>query len=99
MYVSPAVRSIQRHPIDGETATLLVRLDDAADVETVAEQIRECGGTIEQRLEFDALAITVDHSAVASICELDGLSAVETDDTLTMGADGAGEDVRLGDQS
>lgn len=91
MYVSPAVRSIRDRPIDGEPVTLLVRAAD--DVETVRERIETAGWTVDRRLAFETLAVSVPQTAVAELCALEGIESIETDRTLTIDPDGAGEDV------
>jgi len=100
MYVSPAVRSIRDDPVAGESVSLLVEAgegtDTDADTDALADAIAELG-TVEAELEFDTLRVTVPHERVGAVCELDGVAVVQTDDTLTMGADGAGEDVRFDD--
>lgn len=93
MYVSRAVREIRDDPIPGESVTLLLRLADDADPAAVAGAVRDHDGEVEEKLRFGDLKVTVAHAAVADICDLDGLRAVETDNVLTMDLDGAGEDV------
>jgi len=96
MYVSPAVRSIRDDPVAGESVTLLVEADGDRDTDVLAGAIADLG-TVEAELEFDTLRVTVPQERVGAVCKLDGITTVQTADTLTMGADGAGEDVRLDD--
>jgi hypothetical protein len=96
MYVSPAVRSIREDPVAEESVTLLVEADEGTDTDALADATADLG-TVEAELEFDTLRVTVPHERVGAVCELDGVAVVQTDDTLTMGADGAGEDVRFDD--
>ncbi|WP_181685380.1 hypothetical protein [Halorhabdus salina] len=91
MYVSPAVRSIRDEPLEGESVTLLVRA--AGDVDEIRDRIEDADGTIEDSLEFETLAVAIPQTDVGAICELDGIESIETDRTLTIDADGAGEDV------
>lgn len=91
MYVSPAVRSIREHPAKDESVTLLVRAAD--DVAEIRDRIETAGGTIEETLEFETLAVSISQTDVGAICDLDGIEYIETDQTLTIDADGAGEDV------
>lgn len=49
-------------------------------------------GPVEDR-GLGALAVRVPQAAVADVCDLEGLAAVETTNTLAMDLDGAGEDV------
>lgn len=93
MYVSPAVRDIRDEPIPGESVTLLLRLADDADSGAIARSVRELGGEAVNTLQFGDLEVTVEHDAVADVCDIDGLQAVETDNVLTIDLDGAGEDV------
>lgn len=93
MYVSRPVRAIRDDPVPGETVTLLLRLTDDAGPGAVAAAVREAGGTVERELRFGDLEVTVDHEAVAAVCDLDGLEAVETDSVHAIDLDGAGEDV------
>ena len=95
MYVSPAVRSIREDPVAGESVTLLLEVTDEADVDAVAEAAADVG-TVEGRLPFETLQVTVLQERVSEVCALDGLAVVETAATLTIDADGAGEDVDPG---
>lgn len=92
-YVSRPVRHVRDDPVPGETIRLLLRLAEGADEAAVAERVREAGGTVEASLAFDTLAVAVDHEQVADVCALDGLSAVETENTVRLDAGDAGEDV------
>ena len=92
MYVSPAVRLIREDPVAGESVTLLVEAADDADA--LAAAIEEVG-TVEAELQFDTLRVAVLHERVDEVCELDGVVAVETANTLVTDPDGAGEDVRF----
>lgn len=95
MYLSPAVRSIVDDPIEGESVTLLVEVDDEYDpgVDTVADRIEDLGGTVEDRRRFGTLVVSIPQQLIAALCELDGLAVVETDNAVTIDSDGAGEDV------
>lgn len=92
MYVSPAVRSIRADPVAGESVTLLV--EAGGDVDALAAALGEVGA-VEAELQFDTLRVTVPHERVGAVCELDGVAAVETANTLVSDPDGAGEDVRF----
>lgn len=93
-YVSHPVRHVRDDPVEGETVDLLVRTDDA-DVEQVADALRDLGARDVEDRGLGALSATVPQPAVAAVCDLDGLDAVETTNTLEMDLDGAGEDVDL----
>lgn len=93
MYLSRPVRAIRDDPIPGESVTLVMRLADDADPGAVAGAVRELGGDVERELRFGDLAVTVDHETVGAVCDLDGITAVETDNVHEIDLDGAGEDV------
>jgi hypothetical protein len=94
-YVSRPVQHVRDDPDPGAETTLVLRVAEAADRDAVAARAREVGATVERELPFDALAVTVDEAKVGAVCELDGLEAVETANTLDVGAGDAGEDVEL----
>lgn len=91
-YLSHPVRRIREDPIAGETVGLLVSADEDADLDALADRLAEVG-TVEERLRFRTVKVTVDHGAVDAVCELSGVATVETVNTLAIDADGAGEDV------
>ena len=95
MYVSPAVRSIAEDPIDGEAVTLLVEVDDDYEpgADAVADRIEALDGSVEDRRRFGTLVVSIAQTSVDEVCDLDGLAVVETDNAVTIGSDGAGEDV------
>jgi len=94
MYLSHPVRRMRDDPQTGETVTLLVRAvaDDAVD--DLAERLADLG-TVENRLRFATVRVTVPQVAVADVCELSGVDSVETANTLELDAAGAEEDVDL----
>ncbi|WP_136688849.1 hypothetical protein [Halorhabdus amylolytica] len=93
MYVSPAVKSISRRPIEGASVTVLLRVADGTDVDTVGDAVREVGGTVESELQFRTLMVSVAHEDLPAVCAIDGIESIETKNTLAIDADGAGEDV------
>ncbi|MFC6991679.1 hypothetical protein ACFQH3_07880 [Haladaptatus sp. GCM10025707] len=96
MYLSRPVRAIIDDPHRGETVTLILRLPDGwtdADIDRVTTAVETAGGDVVKRLSTGGLKVAADHEDVAAITAIDGLDAVETDDTLRMALDGAGEDV------
>ena len=97
MYVSRPVRALRDDPIeDASVALALTTTADDADPETVATAAEAAGATVERRLLFDDLAVSVPHERVADICALDGLDAVETTDAIAITtADATDEDVDL----
>ena len=92
MYVSRPVRAIRDDPTPGESATLLLRFGDA-DPDAVRTAVDVCDGEVTADLAFETLRVEVPQTAVQSLCDLDGLAAVETDAPLDVGAGDAGEDV------
>lgn len=94
-YVSRPVRHLRDRPVPGETARLVLRVADDADVEAVADRVRTLGGDVEGGLAFDALLVAVEQEAVDDVCRVDGLGAVETARTIDATAGDAGEDVEL----
>lgn len=97
MYVSPAVRSMLDHPVADEAVTLVLGLADDGATGDVAEQVSECGGRVNRHLEFQSLAVSIEQDDIAELCEIDGVDSIETANTLSMTLDGAGEDVRPGE--
>lgn len=96
-YVSHPVRSMRDDPFPDESVTLLLRLVEGADSESVVARVTDLGGEVDAELEFETLRVVVPEPIVADICELDGLDAVETDATIQIGGGDAGEDVELND--
>jgi len=101
MYVSRPVRAIRDDPIQGESITLVVTLADDADRDRVEERIEAvvaaAGGELAGELGFGTVGVTVPQTAVADLCSVDGIDAIETDATTLITLDGAGEDVEFPD--
>ena len=96
MYVSRAVESIREDPIEGESVALALTTADATDPDAVAAAVENAGGTVQRRLQFDDLAVSVPHERVDDICAIDGLDAVETTDAIAITtADATDEDVEF----
>ncbi|MFC7026867.1 hypothetical protein ACFQJ5_03540 [Halomicroarcula sp. GCM10025324] len=96
MYVSRAVESIRADPIPDESVALALTTADDADPEAVARAVADCGGTIERRLQFDDLAVSVPHERVDDVCAIAGLTAVETTDAIAITtAEATDEDVEF----
>ncbi len=93
MYVSRAVRTIQEDPVPGETVALVLETDDDADPDAVAAAAEDAGATVERCLQFGDLEVSVEQEAVEAVCEIDGLTAVQTADTIGIHPDEAEEDV------
>lgn len=92
-YVSHPVRHVRDDPREGETVDLLVRVADDADQGAVEDALRGVGGEDVDDRGLGALAVTLPQVRVTDVCELDALDAVETQGTLAIDLDGAGEDV------
>ncbi|MEF8882612.1 MAG: hypothetical protein V5A34_08835 [Halapricum sp.] len=95
MNLTPAVRSIREDPIEGESVTLLIEVADEADNDAVAESIETVGGTVEDRRRFGTLVVTIAQERVDAVCSVEGIGVVETDNAVSTGPDGAGEDVEF----
>lgn len=94
-YVSHPVRRIREDPIEGESVALRVTAADEDARGAVADAIADLG-TVDERLRFDGLRVTVPQESVGAVCEVPGVAAVETANTLAIDPDGAGEDVDSG---
>lgn len=95
-YLSHPVRRIRDEPLEGEEITLLVTAAEEADRADLADRLAD-HGTVEDRLRFGTVKVTVPQVAVAEVCELPGITSIETANTLAMDPDGAGEDVSYGE--
>ena len=95
MYVSPAVRSMQDDPIEGETVQLLLEAESEDGVEELAAAVAETPATVADRRRFGTLAVDVPQTAIGAVLALDGIDVVETNNAATIDADGAGEDVEF----
>lgn len=96
MYVSPVVRQIRDNPTAGADVTLRLVLstgDSDDPTRRLAETIHDHGGRIDENLPYGSLKVTVPEPAVAVICTVDGIEAVET--ASVLGGGDAGEDVRF----
>ncbi len=99
MYLSPVVRTLRDDPVPDERVTLLLSLadeetDDTTAVEAdIEETVSEVGGTVEEKLQFNTIAVTVPHEGIPVLCELDGVASIETDDTIGITPGDAGEDL------
>lgn len=100
MHVTKAVESMQADPIEGETVTLLVEVDDEYDpdgdpLETVEAAIEDTGAEVMDRRRFMTLVVKVAQDAIDDVLDVAGLAVVETDKAVTIDADGAGEDIEF----
>ncbi|MDG5776086.1 hypothetical protein QA599_06515 [Haloarculaceae archaeon H-GB1-1] len=95
MYLSHPVRRIRDDPIEGESVTLLLDVDeDATSLSAVASAVEEFA-TVDREREFGTLEVSLPQERVGDLCALDGIDAIETAATIEMDPDGAGEDVEF----
>lgn len=89
-YLSHPVRRIRDDPRDGETVSLVVELDEAAP-ETFLSTVETLSGSLTRELRFDSYLIELPQPAVAELCTLDGLTRIETANTLSTAPVESGE--------
>jgi len=96
MYVSRAVRSVREDPIEGESVALALTTAEDADPDAVTAAAEAAGATVERRLQFDDLAVSISQERVDELCAIDGLDAIETTDAIAITtADATDEDVEF----
>lgn len=96
MYVSRAVEGLRTDPVPDEPVALALTTTDDADVEAVTRAVEACGGSVDRRLQFDDLAVSVPQARLDEVCAIDGLAAVETTDAIAITtADVDDEDVQF----
>ena len=78
MYVSRAVESLRADPIDDEPVELLLETAEDADPERVAAAAVAAGATVERHLQFDDLLVSTTQDEIDALCNLDGLTAIQT---------------------
>ncbi|MDT3434020.1 hypothetical protein [Haloarcula sp. 1CSR25-25] len=78
MYVSRAVESLRVDPIEGEPVDLVLETAPDADPERVAAAAAAAGATVERHLQFDDLLISTTQDELDALCNLDGLTAIQT---------------------
>lgn len=105
MYLSPVVRTLRDDPVPGEEVTLLLSLaadqgDGTAAVESAIEEtVDAVGGSVEGHLQFETIAVRVPHEGIPAVCDVEGIEAVETDETIGIATGDAGEDLDSVDHS
>jgi hypothetical protein len=92
MYLSHPVRRLRDDPTEGETVTLRVTAVDEDAADALADRLDDVG-VVEERLRFGGIRLTLPQARVADVCALEGIESIETGNTFTIDADGAGEDV------
>jgi hypothetical protein len=97
MYLSHAVRTIRDDPTAGESVDLVVTLaegdgevdESAVAPAALADALDDLGGTVVADLRFSAVHVRLPETAVADLCELDGVERIETAETLRLVGDEA----------
>jgi len=98
MYVSRAVESLRADPIEGEPVELLLETAEDADPERVAAAAAAAGATVERHLQFDDLLVSTTQDEIDALCDLDGLTAVQTGNVNAIATvDDVEEDLDHGD--
>ena len=91
-YLTHPVRRLRDDPDPDEMVTLLVTADDEVDMDALATALGGLG-TVEDRLRFGTVRVTVPQPAVEAVCDLGGVARVETVNALALDPTAAGEDV------
>lgn len=89
MYLSHPVRRMRDDPDEG-TVSLVIELDadDGDDrVDRLREAVADTEGDVDRDLGFDCWQVTVPETAVAALCDVDGVVRIETAATLERGVD------------
>lgn len=62
-------------------------------IDRLATALEAAGATVEERLRFGALRVTVDQAKLDDVCALEGIESIETGATRELTGGDAGEDV------
>jgi len=94
MYLSHPVRRMRDDPVRGASVSLVVtgESEDETAVEELEAAVEDTGASVERRLAFGALEVTIPQELIADLCTLSGIESIETTNTVGVGGD-AGEDV------
>lgn len=98
MYLSPVVRRLKADPTPGAEITLRVTFAENSDADpmlTARKTIVTLNGRVDVELPYRALQVTVPEEAISSLCDIPGITAIETTDVLQPGD--AGEDIEIED--
>jgi len=90
MYLSHPIRRMRENPLEGESVTVVVHVEDELtqeDTDAVETEIERVGGTIEDRLPFDGLCVQVAQEQLDDLCSVSGLKSIETDNVLGIRGD------------
>ena len=96
-YVSHPVRRMREDPVPEEDVSLVVDVADAEErsapaVDAVADALSQVG-TVEERLRFGSLRVTVPQDRLDEVISLDGIASIETANTRSLAEGDAGEDI------
>jgi len=85
---------MRENPQEGEVVTLIAETIDGDDqtISTVSDAVESVGGTVEKERPFGSLEISLYQEDIADLCSVEGISALQTDNTIGFTGD-AGEDV------
>lgn len=81
-YVSHTVRSLRRDPIPDETVGLVLTLGEDSSASEIGQRVESLGGEVHRELEFDRLLVEVEQTELDEICEMAGVTTIETDAVL-----------------
>lgn len=95
MYVTPAVRSMQDDPIEGEPVRLLVEVESEELLDDVASAINATEAKVVDERRFGTLVVDTPQEEIEAVLDVDHISVVETANAVTIDADGAGEDIEF----
>lgn len=73
--VQPGVRERIDSPTPGDEVDLIVGIDGATDV--AVDRVEAEGGTVEDRLPYDSLAVSIAETDLDALCSLDVVTSVE----------------------
>lgn len=79
--LQPGVQSIVDDPESGESVTLLVDYEGTSEA-TVLDRLRDAGAEVEKSLVRNTVAVSVDESDVAAVCDLSPVTYVEVEGQL-----------------
>lgn len=81
---SQGVENIIDSPTANETVTLIISTTDEPG-ETVKSHITDAGGTIEETVPFNCLAVTIPEANVEHLREINGIEQIEIEGAFTAG--------------
>lgn len=75
--IQPGVRERIRSPTSGHEVALIVGIDGAT--ESAVRLVEDEGGTVEERLPYDSLAVSIAETDLDALCSLDVVTSVEVE--------------------